>query len=204
MSTDSDSLGPGFYSEPFHFTVIDSAMNHLTLNLNLFIEGRYDGAGIHISDTTTVLLRNNSSPYVIVDSVVAVLSDSGFASLNFLNVPSYDYYLVIKHRNSIETWSSNPAQFSDTSIVNYDFTSAQSQAYGDNMALVSGAWCIFSGDVNQDGTIDATDVSMIDNDAQNFAGGYVVTDLTGDDFVDGTDFAIADNNAANFVSVIRP
>lgn len=45
---------------------------------------------------------------------------------------------------------------------------------------------------------------MIDNDAANFTGGYVVTDLTGDDFVDGTDFVIADNNAANFVSVIRP
>ncbi|MBK9225921.1 MAG: hypothetical protein IPL67_02355 [Ignavibacteria bacterium] len=45
---------------------------------------------------------------------------------------------------------------------------------------------------------------MIDNDASNFVGGYVVTDLTGDDFVDGTDFAIADNNAANFVSVVRP
>ena len=58
--------------------------------------------------------------------------------------------------------------------------------------------------MNQDGTIDATDVALIDNDAANFAGGYVVSDLTGDDFVDGTDFAIADNNAANFISVIRP
>ena len=65
-------------------------------------------------------------------------------------------------------------------------------------------FAIFGGDINQDGTVDATDVSTIDNDAQNFVSGYVVTDLTGDDFVDGTDFAIADNNAANFVSVIRP
>jgi hypothetical protein len=65
-------------------------------------------------------------------------------------------------------------------------------------------FAIFGGDVNQDGTVDATDVSTIDNDASNFISGYVVTDLTGDDFVDGTDFSIADNNAANFVSVVRP
>jgi hypothetical protein len=65
-------------------------------------------------------------------------------------------------------------------------------------------YAIYGGDVNQDGTVDATDVSAIDNDAANFIGGYVVTDLTGDEFVDGTDFAIADNNAANFVSVVRP
>lgn len=57
---------------------------------------------------------------------------------------------------------------------------------------------------NQDGTVDATDVSAVDNAAANFLGGYVTTDLTGDNFVDGTDFAIADNNAANFVSLIRP
>ena len=37
-----------------------------------------------------------------------------------------------------------------------------------------------------------------------FAGGYILTDLTGDNFVDGTDFLIADTNAANFVSVVRP
>ena len=58
--------------------------------------------------------------------------------------------------------------------------------------------------MDQDGTVDATDLSAIDNNASNFISGYVVTDLTGDDFVDGTDFAIADNNAASFVSVIRP
>jgi hypothetical protein len=65
-------------------------------------------------------------------------------------------------------------------------------------------FAIYSGDVNQDGTVDATDVSAIDNAANNFLSGYVATDLTGDNFVDGTDFAIADNNAANFVSAIRP
>ena len=65
-------------------------------------------------------------------------------------------------------------------------------------------FALYSGDVNQDRTVDATDLSLIDNDAIGFLGGYLATDLTGDNFVDGTDFAIADNNAGNFVSAIRP
>jgi hypothetical protein len=58
--------------------------------------------------------------------------------------------------------------------------------------------------VNQDGAVDLTDLSFIDNDSYNFVFGYVVTDLNGDNAVDLSDAAIADNNAFNFVSVVRP
>ncbi len=91
--------------------------------------------------------------------------------------------------------------------MTYDFTTANTQAFGNNLIQVDVSpvrFAIYGGDVDQDGTVDATDMSMIYNDAQSFVSGYVVTDLNGDDFVDGTDFSIADNNAANFVSVERP
>ena len=65
-------------------------------------------------------------------------------------------------------------------------------------------FAVYGGDVDQDGSVDATDVSLVDNDAANYVSGYVFTDLTGDNFVDGTDFVIADNNAADFVGLIRP
>ncbi|MBK6505118.1 MAG: hypothetical protein IPG02_05505 [Ignavibacteria bacterium] len=58
--------------------------------------------------------------------------------------------------------------------------------------------------MTQDGTVDATDLSLIDNDASNFLSGYLVTDLNGDRFTDGSDYLIADNNAYNFISAIRP
>jgi len=65
-------------------------------------------------------------------------------------------------------------------------------------------YAIYSGDVNKDGAVDATDLAAIDNDAFNFNSGYLATDVTGDGFVDATDYSIADNNAANFVSAILP
>jgi hypothetical protein len=58
--------------------------------------------------------------------------------------------------------------------------------------------------VNQDGIIDGSDGSLVDNDSFNFVTGYVATDLNGDGIVDGSDYLIADNNSAAFIGVIRP
>ena len=88
--------------------------------------------------------------------------------------------------------------------VLYNFTSAQSQAYGNNMTLKGTSYCIYSGNVNQDDIIDGLDLSLVDNDAYNFSSGYFVTDLNGDDIVDASDLALCDMNASNFVAVVRP
>ena len=88
--------------------------------------------------------------------------------------------------------------------MQYDFTTSSSQAYGNNLLLMGTKFTIYSGDINQDEIIDATDLSEVDNDAYNSVSGYVRTDLTGDDFVDAQDLSIVDNNAFNSVSVIRP
>ena len=65
-------------------------------------------------------------------------------------------------------------------------------------------FAIFSGDVNQDGAVDAGDASMIDNDASNFVSGYVVTDLNGDYTVDGSDMLLVEFNASNYVAKSVP
>ncbi len=91
-----------------------------------------------------------------------------------------------------------------SSVYNYDYTSALTQAFGNNLKLKGTRYCIYSADVNQDGIVDGSDEALIDNDASNFATGYVVTDLNGDFIVDGSDYLIVDNNSSSFVVVIRP
>jgi len=179
-----------------------------TLNLTVLIEGFYNPASnLMTSDTVRVFLRNSNSPYSIIDSTKSTLSSSGTGIFTFsFPVSGVNYFIVTKHRNSIETWSKTAQAFTGGSLT-YSFSTVNTQAYGNNMKQIDVSpvrFGFYSGDVNQDGTVDATDVSMLDNDAAIFASGYVISDLTGDNFVDGTDFAIADNNAANFVSVIRP
>ena len=178
------------------------------LNLTMLVQGFYNPAtNTTVQDTVRVYIRNSTNPYAIVDSSTAVFSTTGQATVNFTNITNgVNYYIQVKHRNSLETWSKTAQAFT-SGLLNYDFTTAATKAFGDNMKQVDSSpveFAVYSGDVNKDGTVDATDLSLIDNDATAFAGGYIVTDLTGDDFVDGTDFSIADNNAANFVGVVRP
>lgn len=182
--------------------------NQSTLNLTAFVEGFYNSnSNTMIPDTAKAIIRNLNSPYNKIDSSKAVISNSGSASFNFSNVSNgINYYLVLKHRNSIETWSSSGVLFTSNSMT-YNFSNSSAQAFGNNEKQIDSSplrFGIYSGDVNQDGSVDLTDNSLIDNDAYNFVSGYVVADLNGDNFVDIIDGAIADNNGYNFVSIARP
>jgi len=173
------------------------------------IEGLWDApADTMRNDTVTLLLREDSAPYNIVDSSKVRLDNDGYGSFWFTDAQEFtNYYIVVKHRNAIETWSATTFQFSPGVPYTYDFTFSPLQAYGVNMVQVDvfpDLFAFYSGDVNQDGIIEGGDLALIDNDASNFITGYVPTDINGDEFVDGSDAAIADNNAFNFVSVIRP
>lgn len=198
-------------------TVTVTAMNDFarhTLGLGLAIaniiaapEGFYNTTTQRLSmrDTVRIQLRNSASPYAVVDSAKAILDSATLtASVLFLNAPNGSYYIVFKHRNSIETWSKTPQVYNIEASLLYNFTTSQAQAFGDNLKLKGTKWVIYGGDANQDGAVDATDVQTIDNDAANFESGYVPTDLNGDGFVDGSDFTIGDNNASNFVGKITP
>jgi hypothetical protein len=176
------------------------------INITALIEGYYNGVTMNTCDTVKAYLRNITTPYALVDSAFAIIDSVNFTgSFRFMNANNGTYYLVLKHRNSIETWSkSGGIVFMKDSSMSYDFTTAATQAYGNNMKLKNGKFCFYSGDENQDGAVDALDMIAIDNDAANFITGYVSTDLNGDGAVDALDMIICDNNVANFVSAIKP
>ncbi len=173
------------------------------LNINALIEGFFNGTTM-ISDTITVELRSASSPYTKIDEAKIFLNTSGQGTGTFNTaVNGTPYYIVIKHRNSIETWSASGQTFLG-SLLNYDFTTAANKAYGDNLKQKGTKWCIYSGDVDQDGWVDGSDMNYIDNDAANFVYGYFPTDLNGDQWIDGSDMNIVDNNSANFIYSVTP
>ena len=178
------------------------------LNLTMLIEGFYNSAtNVTIQDTVRVYARSNVNPYIIVDSAKGVINSNGQVSVFLTQVLNgQSYYLQVKHRNSLETWSKTAQTFTGN-ILNYDFTSSASKAFGDNLKQVDSSpavFAVYSADVNKDGVIDLTDVIQTYNAAGIFAAGYVVTDLTGDNITDLTDILIAYNNSAGFVSVIKP
>ena len=180
----------------------------ITLNLSALIEGFYNSASdVMIADTVKVYLRNSASPYNSADSAVTVINSAGTGTLTFLNATSgTGYFFVIKHRNSIETWSAS-AQVFTSGIFTYDFTIASSKAYGNNMVQADVSpvvFAIFGGDVNQDGYVNLSDVILTYNDANAFVTGYKDSDVTGNNITDLSDVILTYNNSNKFVAKITP
>ncbi len=184
-----------------------ASVKAVTLNLTAIIGGFYAYGGSNISDVVEVELHN-AIDYAFVESTTGILNNYGLGSFNFnLAENGIPYYIVLKHRNALETWSSTSQKFL-AGLLTYDFTISQSQAFGNNLVNIDGIlgwkWCLYNGDVNHDGLIDFRDVMPVYNDAVNAVAGYNDTDLTNDDFVDSVDEAIVEYYKDRFIQKKRP
>jgi hypothetical protein len=176
-----------------------------TLSLTAFIEGFYNPyTDIMIPDTLTVYLRNSIAPFSLVDSVKSMIDTSGEGLFNFKKADNAkDYFIVVKHRNSLETWSSGVNRFINNNL-SYNFSGSSSGAFGNNLILKGGKYCVYSGDVNNNGFIDLDDIISVHNLSNLFPEGYNINDVNGNNVVDLNDVLIVYNNTSNFVSVLRP
>lgn len=171
--------------------------------VRFYIEGMYEGNNFRSLDIATAYLRNTNSPYNIIDSSQAY----NFNIFPFTNSLAGSYYFSVRTRNALETWYYTTVTLRDSINDNINMYLSSSYAYGNNMKLVDSTpvtYGIYSGDINNDGTVDVSDVLKIYNDARILMLGYVPADLNGDNFVDSSDLIIAYNNMVNIVSVIRP
>lgn len=173
----------------------------LKLTVTALIEGFYANGGLQ--DTLQVHLAKPTSPYTKYAPAKGLSSTGGVDFYLPKTNNETSYYVAVTHRNAVETWSASPINTSSFPAA-YNFTNAQSQAYGSNMVQISGKWCIFSGDVNQDGSVDLTDLIEVDNDNANFVTGYVPSDVDGNLSSDLSDMIIVDNNNAAFVGKVIP
>ncbi|MBK8552061.1 MAG: hypothetical protein IPL53_13765 [Ignavibacteria bacterium] len=137
-----------------------------------------------------------------------VLATSGNVTLAFSNLPTGNYYIVVNHRNSIETWSRQGGEaFTSGGNTNYNMSDQITKAYGNNLKQVDTSpvrFADFSGDVNQDGSVDLTDIINIYNNAVNFITGYNATDVNGDNITDLTDLVITNNNSVIYAGKVTP
>ncbi|MBK8382027.1 MAG: sialidase family protein [Ignavibacteria bacterium] len=161
---------------------------------------------LNMRDTARFYLRNAFSPFSIVDSAKTVIDSVTYTgTVTFSNAQTGIYYVVIKGRNMLETWSKSGGEvYTRGTPFTYNFTTAITQAYNSNIKLVGSKYCNYNGDLDQDGIIDVSDVSLVDNASFNGLTGYVTEDVTGDYFVDVSDVSIVDNNSFSGVQVAAP
>lgn len=116
------------------------------VNIKLFIEGfyAYNNDLVPVSDainapltadTISVSLYSSAFPYNYLTTRKTVLDVSGNATVSFPSIYSGgSYYLVINHRNSLETWSKNPIQLPLGGIT-YNFTTPNSSQRSKNTSV---------------------------------------------------------------------
>ena len=204
-------------------TVTDAPLKptNKTLNLTAYLESLYN-AGIGkmnqaqksgaaqfadgIADVLTVELHDATTPFATAYTFADIdLNINGTLAVNTVpSAVSGNYYIVLKHRNSVELWSATAVSFSG-STIDYNFSTSASQAYGNAMKdLGSGVFGMFAGDVNQDGIVDSGDMVVVDNDAANFITGYVANDVNGDGNINAADLLLLNANATGFVGKKMP
>jgi hypothetical protein len=105
------------------------------LTVKLFIEGFYLGAGQmaavldpdnrpQVCDSITIALADTVPPYNILSSSSTVIYTDGSVQLVYpTEYFGRSYYVVIRHRNTIETWSKYPVSLRNNMVL-FDFTTA--------------------------------------------------------------------------------
>jgi hypothetical protein len=189
-----------------------------TLNLTCFIQGYWDGVSgmaaalYNQGETTTatacdsidVELHSDTAPYGVDANVRVVLNQDGTATCVFPAMTGAKY-IVVKHRNALQTWSADPVLMSTS--VSYNFSDMDTKAYGNNMIQVStspSVWAFFSGDVVVDENMDLLDLGAVETDISNFGYGYLSTDLNGDGNVDLLDSPMLESNISAFIYSNHP
>jgi hypothetical protein len=167
-----------------------------------------DASGIKypgkVADLLTISLANTSPPYNILKTFNNIeLDTNGIVSTVIPQTFTGTYYIVVNHRNSLETWSIVPIAI-DSLALRFDFTASAYAAYGNNLKNIGVNYLIYAGDVNQDGAADAMDMILVGNDKATGATGYTLTDLNGDGVVNDADLLLLQNNASSFIMRKRP
>jgi hypothetical protein len=160
-----------------------------------------------VVDWVKVEIRDAVNPSVLLETKSLLLSGSGFvmnvdgtAQPYFTSQPK-PVRIVVKHRNHLAVVS-NPIQNFTSGVIDYDFTTAPTQAandFGDPAQMVqkNGIWCMQSGDLNssQDFVVDGSDGAYF---KAQFKGGvfdaYDRADTTMDGVVDGLDGSLFKTN----------
>ena len=188
-----------------------------TFTITVFLEGLYNTATDQmnkaqyagpadrfpatIADRITIELHEAGNYGTPVVTTTANLLQDGTAVAYLPETGTY--YLTIKHRNHLETVSAATINFAVA--TSYNFTTAASQAYGNNMLeLEAGVFGVYSGDINEDGIITAADVNDATNDVRNLLTGYLVSDINVDGIITAADVNIVTDNVRALIVAQRP
>ena len=175
----------------------------------------YNNFGDTIVDTLTIIIRetNVNDPFYPCKIDTAFYGQSlnvngAIAPISIPTTIAGYHYIVVKHRNSIETWSDSVDFTSNT--INYNFHTHISQFATDGGMYIdeNNLAYIWGGDVNQNGNLESEDATSIYvaaiSDDETVNNGYVINDVDGNGNIDSQDYGLAYTNSLVGANIINP
>jgi hypothetical protein len=172
--------------------------------------------GPTIADHVRIELHDAANYLTVIYSVDSVpLNTDGTLTVTIPGTYGGNYYVTIKHRNSIETVIATPILFNSLNI-NYNLSDASAKAFGGNLkAMGGGVYAIYTGDVSsasgiypatplKDGVIDLLDDYYVYPSFLNGDFGYMFGDVNGDGVVDLIDAYMVYTNFLTGIYAITP
>jgi hypothetical protein len=98
----------------------------------------------------------------------------GTSPVHFPSVAAGSYFIVLRHRNHLAAMSAAAHTLGPASVL-YDFTTGQTQFFGNLAAPVGTAFALYGGDSDADGFVGALDRSSVWNERNQV--GYLMSDM---------------------------
>ena len=142
-----------------------------TLNSSLILTNHFPNLPIPSEAVDSIALEIRTNPdsagkqilpaWLLSDGTIRDFTDTTRNYVEF-DTSAGNYYIVVRHRNHLAIMSAAMQVLNSTVQPAYDFTTAQSQAYGTNpMKLVGTKYCMYAGDANASGIITAADANGV-------------------------------------------
>ncbi|MEI8202333.1 MAG: hypothetical protein WCH34_04940 [Bacteroidota bacterium] len=186
-----------------------------SISLNLYLEGLFDlssnkmveaqdidwGSGLAfpkygagIADRIQVDLFEENPPYNPIGvSISGIdLSTDGLATFQISASNSGNYYIRVRTRNHLETWSAIAVPFNTATVV-YDFTTNALKAYQapgglDPQTMLNSVYGFYLGDLDQSMSVDFDDFNLFEPYLNEGTYGFTIADFNGNGLVDFDDF----------------
>lgn len=177
------------------------------LQIKAAVQGYYDTTSgqMRYPEVMKAFAANTTAPYQVVDSALALVKPESLTTVfPFKNLSNGNYLFKLTSRNALAVWLTVPVTLNKGSLSVVDITQDSSSVLGMQMSKKGTVWCLYSGDLNQDGIIDFSDIRLMDNYLNENAAGYSTADVNGNGTVDYEDLLLIDANALNFLRAIGP
>ena len=151
------------YQSSLSFTYLVSSPD---LTVKLYIQGLYLGGGFmesplvnsglsgnaQYTDSITLQLAQPTYPHSIVWTGNTILRFNGIAVTNLPGtVIGQSYYIVVKHRSSLETWSKHPVVFGPNTYWNFSGLSQFPAVTTTAVSIVQNTTALSGGTITSDG-----------------------------------------------------